>query len=224
LQKKAYLCTQFISETMNFLTKLFGRKAQETEARIGGMEDFMTLIRVYFQAAIAADLGISNLAALPDLRVFKTTLKVPTQGGKLGVAEKSRCKRILKDMYQMDDLFFKEIDQSIRRRCKKIQDVQTYLLQFQAFVQDVMMLTGNLMKVKLRLPSFFKKALYAMTEKTVHEIFTKNDYTDAGVIKTVLSVREYNKRLGFSEKWVTDFVYRVVMLAKKEKNPQNTDK
>ena len=209
---------------MSFLTNLFGRKAQETEAKIGGMEDFMTLIRVYFQAEIAADLGISNLAALTDLRVFKTTLKVPTLGGKLGVAEKARCKRILKDMYQMDDLFFKEIDQSIRRRCKKIQDVQTYLLQFQAFVQDVMMLTGNLMKMKLRLPSFFKKALYAMTEKTVHEIFTKNDYTDSGVIKTVLSVREYNKRLGFSEKWVTDFVYRVVMLAKKEKNTQKVDK
>ena len=209
---------------MSFLTNLFGRKAQETEAKIGGMEDFMTLIRVYFQAEIAADLGISNLAALPDLRVFKTTLKVSTQGGKLGVAEKARCKRILKDMYQMDDLFFKEIDQSIRRRCKKIQDVQTYLLQFQAFVQDVMMLTGNLMKMKLRLPSFFKKALYTMTEKTVHEIFTKNDYADSGVIKTVLSVREYNKRLGFSEKWVTDFVYRVVMLAKKEKNTQKVDK
>lgn len=184
----------------------------------------MTLIRVYFQAEIAADLGISNLAALPDLRVFKTTLKVVTQGGKLGVAEKARCKKMLKDMYQMDDAFFKEIDQSIRRRCKKIQDVQTYLLQFQAFVQDVMMLTGNLMKFKLRLPSFFKKALYAMTEKTVHEIFTKNDYTDSGVVKTVLSVREYNKRLGFSEKWVVDFVYRVVMLAKKEKQPQNAEK
>jgi hypothetical protein len=63
-----------------------------------------------------------------------------------------------------------------------------------------------------------------MTEKTVHEIFTKNDYTDSGVVKTVLSVREYNKRLGFSEKWVVDFVYRVVMLAKKEKQPQNAEK
>jgi hypothetical protein len=59
-----------------------------------------------------------------------------------------------------------------------------------------------------------------MTEKTVHDIFTKNDYKDAGVIKTVVGVREYNKRLNFSEKWATDFVYRVVMLAKKEKRPQ----
>ena len=205
---------------MGFLSKIFGRKSADTETKVGGMEDFMTLIRVYFQAVMAADLGITNLNALPDLRVFKTTLKVPTQGGKLGVGEKARCKKMLKEMYEMDDQFFKEIDQSIRRRCRKIQDVQTYLLQFHAYVQDVMMLTGNLMKFKLRLPGFFKKAIRSMTEKTVHDIFTKNDYKDASVLKTVVEVRELNKRLGFSEKWTTDFVYRVVMLAKKEKQPK----
>jgi hypothetical protein len=79
-----------------------------------------------------------------------------------------------------------------------------------------MMLMGNLMKFKLRVPSFFKKAIYGMTEKTVNDIFTKNDYKDAGVVKAVMAVRQYNKRLGFSQKWVTDFVYQVVMLAKKE--------
>lgn len=211
-------------KTMGFIQKIFGRQSTETETKVGGMEDFMTLIRVYFQAVMAADLGITNLNALPDLRVFKTTLRVPTQGGKLGIGEKARCKKMLKEVYDMDDMFFKEIDQSIHRRCKKIQDVQTYLLQFQAFVQDVMMLTGNLMKFKLRLPGFFKKALYSMTEKTIHDIFTKNDYKDAGVLKTVVAIREYNKRLSFSEKWVTDFTYRVVMLAKKEKRPQTDDK
>lgn len=211
-------------KSMGFIQKIFGRQSAETETKVGGMEDFMTLIRVYFQAVMAADLGITNLNALPDLRVFKTTLRVPTQGGKLGIGEKARCKKMLKEVYDMDDMFFKEIDQSIHRRCKKIQDVQTYLLQFQAFVQDVMMLTGNLMKFKLRLPGFFKKALYSMTEKTIHDIFTKNDYKDTGVLKTVVAIREYNKRLGFSEKWVTDFTYRVVMLAKKEKRPQTDDK
>lgn len=206
---------------MGFLSKIFGRKsADSNEMRIGGMEDFMMLIRVYFQAVMAADLHITNLAALPDLRMFKTTLKVPTQGGILGVGEKSRCKKMLKEMYQMDDQFFKEIDQSVARRCRKLQDAQPYLIQFQSFVQDVMMLTSNLMKFKLRVPSFFKKAIYGMTEKTVHDIYTKNDYKDAGVIKTVLEVRELNKRLNFSEKWTTDFVYRVVMLAKKEKQPK----
>lgn len=57
------------------------------------MEDFMTLVRVYFQASLATTLGITNLAMLPDLRTFKTTLRVPTQNNKLGVGEKSQCKR-----------------------------------------------------------------------------------------------------------------------------------
>ena len=206
---------------MGFWNKIFGKN---TEQKVGGMEDFMTLIRVYFQAAMAADLGITNLAALPDLRVFKTTLKVPTVNNKLGVGERSRCKNMLKTMYGMDDDFFKEIDSSLRKRCKKIQDAQTYLLQFQGFTQEIMMLTGNLMKFKLRLPGFLKKALYAMTEKTVNDIFNKNDFSDASVMKTVVAVREYNRRLGFSQKWITDFVYKVVMLAKKEPRPSGDEK
>lgn len=203
---------------MGLLDKLL-KKTQEEEKKVGGMEDFMTLIRVYFQAAMAADLGISNLNALPDLRVFKTTLRVPTQGGRLGIGEKARCKKMLKDLYGLDDLFCKEIDQSIRRGCRKIQDVQTYMMQFQTYVQDVIMLVSNLMKYKLRIPSMFKKTIQTSVEKTVHDIFTKNDYTDASVLKTIVSVRELNKRLGFSEKWTTDFTYNVVMLAKKEKRP-----
>ena len=210
---------------MGLLAKMFGRKQTDgTETKIGGMEDFMTLIRVYFQAVMASDLHITNLAALPELRTFKTTLHIPTQGGRLGLAEKARCKKMFIEMYDMDEQFCKEIDNSINRRCRKLQDVQPYMYQFQAFVQDVMMLTSNLMKFKLRMPGFFKKAIYSMTEKTVHDIYTKNDYKDAGVVRTVLAVREYNKRLEFSEKWTTDFVYRVVMLAKKEKRPKNDDK
>lgn len=207
---------------MNFISKIFGKKADEQQ-KPGGMEDFMTLIRVYFQAGIASDVGISNLAMLPDLRVFKATLHVPTVNNKLGVGEKSRCRKMLKDIYGLDDGFFKEIDQSIRRNCRKIQDVQVYLLQFQNMTQDLMMLIGNLMKFKLRVPSFFKKAIYAMTEKTVNDIFNKNDFNDAGVMKTVVAIREYSRRLGFSQPWVTNFVYNVVMLAKKEPRPKDED-
>jgi hypothetical protein len=72
------------------------------------------------------------------------------------------------------------------------------------------------MKFKLRLPSFFRSAIYQMTEKTVSDIFNKNDYKDPAVMKTVAAIRQYDKRLGFSQKWITDFVYNVVMLAKKE--------
>ena len=86
-----------------------------------------------------------------------------------------------------------------------------------------MMLIGNLMKFKLRVPSFMKKAIYTMTEKTVNDIFTKNDYTDPGVMKTVVAIREYSRRLGYSQEWTTAFVYKVVMLAKKEPRQKNDD-
>ena len=204
---------------MSFISRLFGKKEEEKQ-KAGGMEDFMTLIRVYFQACMAADLGISNMAALPDLRVFKTTLKVPTQNNRLGLAEKSRCKKMLKELYGMDDDFTKEIEQSIHKRCKKPQDVQTYMYQFSGFTQDLMMLTGNLMKFKLRLPSIFKSAIRTMTEKTVNDIFTKNDFTDPAVMKTAVGIRQYAQKLGFSQQWTTNFVYRVVMLAKREKQPK----
>ncbi|MBR5657553.1 MAG: hypothetical protein IKW98_12875 [Prevotella sp.] len=203
---------------MGILSKIFGRKKGDT--KVGGMEDYMTLVRVYFQASLASNLGITNISMLPDLRTFKATLHVPTMNNKLGVGEKSQCRKMMKEIYGTDDSFFKEIDQSIRKNCHKMQDVQTYLYQFQGFSQDLMMLMGNLMKFKLRMPSFFKKALYQMTEKTVNDIFNKNDYKDAGVMKTVVAIRKYNNRLGFSQKWITDFVYQVVMLAKKE--PKST--
>ena len=206
---------------MEIFSKLFGRKEQESKT--GGMEDYMTLVRVYFQAALAAQLGISNLAMLPDLRVFKSTLHVPTQNNKLGVGEKSHCRKMMMEIYHTDEQFFKEIDQSIRRNCKKLQDVQVYLIQFQSFSQELMMLMGNLMKFKLRVPSIFKKTIYAMTEKTVSDIFMKNDYKDPSVIKAVLNVRKLNTRLNFSQKWVTDFTYQVMMLAKKEPRPKDED-
>lgn len=199
---------------MGFFSKLFGKKADNDKAN--GMENYMQLVRVYFQASIAANVGIANLAMLPDLRVFKSTLHVPTVNNKLGVGEKSACRKMLRDIYGVDDNFFKEVDASIRKNCRKLQDVQVYLIQFQNFTQDIMMLMGNLMKFKLRLPSFFKNTIYKMTEKTVADIFTKNDYSDAAVMKAVVAIRQYDQRLGFSQKWITDFVFQVVMLAKKE--------
>lgn len=202
---------------MGFLSRLFGKKNDDSNT--GGMEDYMQLVRVYFQASIASNVGITNLAMLPDLRVFKSTLHVATVNNKLGVGERSACRKMLKDIYGTGDDFFKEIDQSVRKNCRKIQDVQVYLVQFQNFTQDIMMLMGNLMKFKLRLPSFFKSAIYKMTGKTVADIFTKNDYTDPAVLKAVVAIRNYNRRLGFSQQWITDFVFQVVMLAKKESKP-----
>lgn len=202
----------------------FFQRHNDNTVKVGGMQDYMMLIRVYFQASIAAQVGINNIAMLPDLRIFKSTFKVHTEHNRLGTGEKNACRKMLKSMYGHDDAFFREIDRSVAKNCRKMQDVQTYLLQFQHFTQDTMMLMGNLMKFKLRLPSIFRKAIYSMTQKTVNDLFNKNDYSDAGTLKAVASVRKYNQRLGFSQEWITEFVYQIVMLAKKEKAPAGDTK
>lgn len=203
---------------MSILGKLFGRKKTE-EVRVGGMEDFMSLIRVYYQAVMASQLGISNLAALPDLRVFKHTLKVPTVNNKLGVGEKKRCQHMLTEMYGLNESFFQEIDASIKKRCHNISEVQPYFLVFQDFSQNLMMSMGQLMQWKLRLPSFFHKALYSMTQKTVHEVLTSNDWKDDAMRRSVVAVRKAQARLGYSEAWMVEYAHTILMLAKKE--PRN---
>ncbi|MBQ4063582.1 MAG: hypothetical protein IJC92_04815 [Bacteroidaceae bacterium] len=201
----------------------FFRKKKDSEQRIGGMEDFMTLIRVYYQSVLAANLGITNIGMLPDLATFKRTLKVATQNNKLGVAEKSRCKKMLEQIYGLNDNFFKEIDLSIKKNCKRINDVQPYLFTFQGFNNDLMMLVGNLMQWKFRIPSIFHKLLKGMTEKIVNDILTKNSWKDEATFQTVYAVRQYKEKLGYSEEWISNYVYKIITLAKKEPRPNSDE-
>ena len=202
---------------MLFFSKLFGRKTNQV--KIGGMEDYMTLVRVYYQASMASRLGISNLAVFPDLRVFKQTLKVPTVNNKLGLGEKKKCQKMLTEMYGMSDNFFKEIDESLKKRCRSVNEVQSYFLVFQDFSQNLMMSMGQLMQWKLRLPSFFHKALRQMTEKTVNDILNKNDWKDDAMRRSVVAIRRAQATLGYSEQWIVEFAHTILMLAKKE--PRN---
>lgn len=202
---------------MSLLKRLFGRKQEQM--RIGGMEDFMTLVRVYYQATMASKLGISNLAVFPDLRVFKQTLKVQTVNNKLGVGEKKKCQRMLSEMYGVSDNFFKEADESLKKRCRNINEVQSYFLVFQDFSQNLMMAMGQLMQWKLRLPSFFQKALRGMTEKTIHDVLTKNDWSDDAMRRSVVAIRKAQATLGYSESWMVEYSHTLLMLAKKE--PRN---
>lgn len=210
---------------MSFFSKLFKHKEQanETGWRVGGVEDFMMLIRVYYQAVMAANLGISNLAALPDLRVFKQTLHVQTVYNKLGIGEKNKCRKMLMEIYGIEDFFFKEIDQSIKRHCRNVNEVRNYLFLFQGFSQELMMLMGNIMKWKFRIPNMFQQALRNLTAKAVNDVLTKNTWKDEGVRKACLAVRQYQQQLGYSAEWMTTYVYNVVILAKKEPKPADND-
>lgn len=194
---------------------------EQENGKVGGMEDFMTLIRVYYQSVMACNLGITNLAFLPDVAIFKRTLKVPTQNNKLGVAEKSRSKKMLKEIYGLSDEFFKEIDQSIKKNCRSINDIKNYLFMFQGFSQDLMMCVGDLMKWKFRMPGFFKKTLRQLTAKTINDILTRYDWKDDAVRKTCANLRKYQHTLGYSAEWMTEYAFSIVMLAKKEPKPKD---
>ena len=199
---------------MGFFSRLFGKKKKEN---VGGMEDFMTLIRVYFQSTIASQVGGLSLGQLPDLLTFKRSLKVPTVNNKIGVGEKKACQKLMQDLYKIDDSFFKEIDSSVKKRCKKLQDVQNYMIMFQGYSQELVMLVGTMLKWRFRIPSFLKKAMKTMVTSTVHDIFTKENWKDEAQRKSVYSVRRYQQTLGFSEPWTVEYVYNFIILAKREK-------
>lgn len=206
------------------ILNIFGKKSVAEQGwRVGGMEDFMTLIRVYYQAVMAANLGINNLAALPDLRLFKQTLHVPTVNNKLGLGEKNRCKKLLSEIYGISDNFFKEIDMSIKRNCKNLNSVQPYFFAFQGFSQELMMVMGNLMKWKFRVPGFMKNTLRTMTQKTVNDVLTKDNWKKDDVRKACMSVRQYQQKLGYSGEWMAEYVYNIVILAKKEPKPKDVE-
>ena len=206
---------------MSIFANLFKKQADADAKVVGNVEDFVSLTRVYFQSVIAVNLGITNIRFLPDVANFKRLFKVATQGGKLGLAEKSASRKMLMQDYGISESFFKEIDTSIKKNCRTQNDVQAYLFMYQGFSSDLMMLMGNLMQWKFRMPAIFKKALRSMTEKTVHEVCTKTVWKADDVHKTAAAVRQYKERLGFSEQWMSEYVYNIVLLAKKE--PKHKD-
>lgn len=206
---------------MSLFAKLFNKNTGEVSSK--NVEDFVSLTRVYFQSVIAANLGITNIRFVPDVANFKRLFKIPTQGGRLGQAEKAASRKMLMQDYGISENFFKEIDTSVKKHCRTQNDVQGYLFMYQGFSNDLMMLMGNLMQWKFRMPSIFKGALRSMTEKP-YTTSVQNRMEKDDVHKTAAAVRQYKERLGYSEQWMTEYVYNVVMLAKRNRNRKPTKK
>lgn len=208
---------------MSIFANLFKKNANDTGKVVGNVEDFVSLTRVYFQSVLAVNLGITNIRFVPDVAQFKRLFKIPTQGGKLGLGEKSASKKMLMQDYGISENFFKEIDSSVKKNCRSQNDVQSYLFMYQGFSSDLMMLMGNLMQWKLRVPSIFKGALRSMTAKTIHDVCTKTVWKADDVHKTAMAVKQYKERLGYSEDWMTEYVYNILLLAKKEPKQKKND-
>ena len=110
---------------MGIFAKLFKKNSEGTSSK--NVEDFVSLTRVYFQSVIAANLGITNIRFVPDVANFKRLFKIPTQGGRLGQAEKTASRKMLMQDYGLSENFFKEIDASVKKHCRTQNDVQAYL-------------------------------------------------------------------------------------------------
>ena len=152
---------------MGIIARLFNKDKQQVSPK--GVEDFISLTRVYFQSVIAVNLGITNIRFIPDVANFKRLFKVPTQGGRLGLAEKSASRKMLMQDYGISENFFKEIDASVKKHCRTQNEVQSYLYLYQGFSNDLIMLIGTLMQWKFRLPSIFKGALRTMVDEPRHK-------------------------------------------------------
>ena len=205
---------------MSILSKLFG-KNNGTNPK-NNVEDFALLTRVYFQAVLASNLGITNIRVVPDLAQFKRLFKIQTQGGRLGNGEKTAAKKMLMADYGLTDNFFKEIDLSIKKNCRSQNDVQSYLYMYQGFSNDLVMLVSNIMQWKLRLPAAFKNTLRGWVDDCIHKICTKTVWSKDDVHKTATAVRMYKERLGYSEKWMAEYVFNILYLAKKQPRQKET--
>lgn len=195
------------------------KKQEEQQSKVQAKEEeFLSLIRVYLQAAIAAEpkLGISNINMLPDLKDFKRALKVPTQG-RLGIGEKSAAKKLLASQYGLDDAFCKELDKSVTRMCHKQADVQSYFFAFQNFTNDLLTVLSNQLQWKLRIPSFFRKLIRSSISDAVEDIMTKNDWSAADVFQACQRIRKNVEKMGVSHKWISDYAFPILMIAKGSK-------
>ena len=130
---------------------------------------------------------------------------------------------MLGEIYGLKDDFFKEIDESIKKNCRNLNEMQSYLYMFQGFSQDLLTLLTNTMQVKLRIPAIFKKTLRSVVADGVKNIMEKDDWKDESQRKLAVGLRQMQRRLLYSPEWMTEYAWKIVLLAKKEPRRKDTE-
>lgn len=202
--------------------KLFSKKKKE-EKSTEEIENLMLLLRVYFQATIAAQTGFNNIKVLNDLRFFKQTYHIATLNNKIGLSEKKQCQKMLQSIYGFSDRFFCEIDSSMKKSCRTIQDFQPYMLKYQDFTQNILMLIPNLVGRKLAVLRFFPKLMKESINKSIHKILTQTDWKDPSTRIAAIAVRKEQTSLRYSEAWICEFVNTIIPLGLKSQGAQNEE-
>ena len=201
--------------------KLFSKKKEEKSTE--EIENLMLLLRVYFQATIAAQTGFNNIKVLNDLRFFKQTYHIATLNNKIGLSEKKQCQKMLQSIYGFSDRFFSEIDSSMKKSCRTIQDFQPYMLKYQDFTQNILMLIPNLVGRKLAVLRFFPKLMKESINKSIHKILTQTDWKDSSTRIAAIAVRKEQTSLRYSEAWICEFVNTIIPLGLKSQGAQNEE-
>lgn len=202
--------------------KLFSKKKKE-EKSTEEIENLMLLLRVYFQATVAAQTGFNNIKVLNDLRFFKQTYHIATLNNKIGLSEKKQCQKMLQSIYGFSDRFFSEIDSSMKKSCRTIQDFQPYMLKYQDFTQNILMLIPNLVGRKLAVLRFFPKLMKESINKSIHKILTQTDWKDQSTRIAAIAVRKEQTSLRYSEAWICEFVNTIIPLGLKSQGAQNEE-
>lgn len=196
------------------LTEKLQKKKEALEEEVRNrVEEYNSLIRVYLQATMAVNLGIMDFRMLPDLKLLKQKFKIPTQG-RLGVAEKAFVSKLMMNEYGMTESFFNEIDASAKKICKHQQDFPNYFYLFQGFSQQLFTALVSEMQMTLRLPSIFRSLIKKSTKDSIHKILTTNDFKAADTRKATMDVRALKEKLNFSEDWMFQYSYPVLMISK----------
>jgi hypothetical protein len=160
---------------------------------------------------------------LNDLRFFKQTYHIATLNNKIGLSEKKQCQKMLQSIYGFSDRFFSEIDSSMKKSCRTIQDFQPYMLKYQDFTQNILMLIPNLVGRKLAVLRFFPKLMKESINKSIHKILTQTDWKDPSTRIAAIAVRKEQTSLRYSEAWICEFVNTIIPLGLKSQGAQNEE-
>lgn len=201
---------------MGLFSRLLNKRNAAQQQNNDYADNFRDLIQVYFQSIFASQFGITQIKLFPELVMFRRKFKVPSSNNRLGVAEKKESQRMLMEIYGVKEIFFKEIDASIRRKCHNTNDINAYLPRFQSFAQNLLMVITNVNQWKLRAALLVKKVLLSVVKTSVNDIMTKNDWKDNGIRKTCISIRKSSQSLGFSQDWMVEYAFRILLLARKQ--------
>ena len=203
---------------MSLLSRLFGwgrKKNNSKDDAQSRVEEFMSLIGIYNQASIVAHIGITNLKMVPEFAAYKRAMRIPTTGGKLGLAEKAQIKKMMIADYKMSELFFKEIDASIRKNCKNIRDVQNYFFAFGNFSNDLLTFVYTQSQWKIQGSMLIKKLLRSTVKSSVDNMMTKITWKDSSATNSAFKLRATAATLKYSNEWMTELVYQILLRSKK---------